>query len=278
MHPDDIDDIELDLLLEGVYRRWGYDFRDYSRATLRRRIKQHAQHLGLQTPGQLIAPALRDVEAFHALLQTFSVNVTEMFRDPPFYLSLRKNVIPLLRTFPYIKVWHAGCASGEEVMSTAILLHEEGLYDRATIYATDINDTALERAKEGIYPLEVFKNFAANYQAAGGKGSLMDYIHADDTHAIVDRRLTKNVTFALHNLAVDGVFSEMHLVICRNVLIYFNRQLQDRAIGLFHESLVNGGILALGSKETLHFSRLAPQFKALDDKWKIYRKHHGHAH
>ena len=195
-----------------------------------------------------------------------------MFRDPEFYHTIREQVIPYLKTYPFIRIWHAGCATGEEVYSLAIVLKEEGFYDRATIFATDFNVEALEKARQAIYPLEAMQEFTANYQRAGGTRAFSDYYRTGYDAAILDAALKKNVTFANHNLVTDGVFSEVHLVLCRNVLIYFDKTLQNRVLGLFHDSLVHGGILALGSKESIQFSQVAEAYEPLSSKWKIYQK------
>jgi chemotaxis protein methyltransferase CheR len=220
----------------------------------------------------LIGSVLYDEAFAHKVILEFSVAVTEMFRDPTFYVSVRKNVIPYLKTFPFIKIWHAGCASGEEVYSLAILLQEEGLYERSTIFATDFNEVILEKAREGIYPLKDIRQYSANYARAGGQASFSDYYHAQYDSAIIDRTLKRNITFASHNLVTDGVFGEMHLIFCRNVLIYFDRPLQDRVLQLFDESLEHGGFLCLGTKESLDFSSVSGHFKGADTQEKIYQK------
>jgi chemotaxis protein methyltransferase CheR len=202
----------------------------------------------------------------------FSITVTEMFRDPNFYCSFRKNVVPYLKTYPFIKVWHAGCATGEEVYSLAIVLQEEGLYERATIFATDFNEPVLEKAREGIYALKDIRQYTTNYQQAGGSRSFADYYHAQYESAIMDQSLKKNITFASHNLVTDGVFGEMHLIFCRNVLIYFDKTLQNRVLNLFNESLNHGSFLCLGTKETLEFSQVVDSFKTIDGRARIYQK------
>ena len=205
---------------------------------------------------------------FYAL----SVTVTEFFRDPLFYRVVRDQVVPLLKTCPFINVWHAGCATGEEVYSMAIVLKEAGLYDRARIYATDINGKSLHLASEGIYSVDDMKEYTVNYQKSGGKGSFSDYYHAKYRLAMMDPALKKNVVFSVFNLTADEVFSEMHLVFCRNVMIYFDRTLQDRVLGLLHDSLVDNGTLCLGSRESLKFSGVADRFHAISDKWRVFRK------
>lgn len=273
-----IENIEINLLLEAIFQRYGYDFRNYAKASIKRRILSFlAIHPKLiksddDNISQLIPKILYDEDLFQELLQYFSITVTEMFRDPEVFKILREKVIPYLKTFPHVRIWHAGCSSGEEVYSMAIILKEEGLYDKTTIYATDFNDEALNIAKKGIYKLEQGKEFSKNYQKSGGKKSLASYYHAQYDAIIIDKSLRKNVTFSNHNLVLDGSFGEMHLIICRNVLIYFDKTLQNRIFSLFDESLCDNGFLALGSKETLNFSNVEKDFTAFDKKWKIYQK------
>ncbi len=264
--------IEVDLLLEAIYRRYGYDFRSYARASIERRIRQFMTSSGCATVSEMIPQVLHDREFFSRLIRYFSVAVTELFRDPSVYRSVREKVVPILKTWPHVKIWHAGCATGEEVYSLAIVLKEEGVYDRATIYATDFSDTALERAREGIYETSKLQEATRNYQQAGGKRSFSEYYHARYEAAVMDASLKERIVFSNHNLAMDGVFGEMHLVLCRNVLIYFNSDLQNRALGLFTESLVHGGYLCLGTKESLRFSEVSDCFEVIDDKARIYKK------
>ncbi|MBD1553800.1 protein-glutamate O-methyltransferase CheR [Pseudomonas typographi] len=265
-------DIEIRLLIEAIYLKYSYDFRDYSGASIKRRI-QHALHqFDCRTVSALQERVLYEPAMFMQLLQYLTIPVSEMFRDPEHFLALRREVVPLLKTYPSLKVWVAGCSTGEEVYSMAIMLHEEGLLDRTMIYATDINPTSLERAKQGIYSLENIRAYTRNYQLAGGQSAFSDYYTAGYEHAIMDSRLRRNVTFADHSLATDSVFSETQLVSCRNVLIYFNRKLQDRAFGLFHDSLSHRGFLMLGSKETLDFSAYSDAFETLSKPERIYRK------
>jgi chemotaxis protein methyltransferase CheR len=206
------------------------------------------------------------------LLQDLSITVTEMFRDPGFYLALREKVIPILRTYSFIKIWHAGCSTGEEAYSMAIVLKEEGLYDRSTIYATDFNQLALERAKEGVFTTELMKEYTNNYQKAGGKESFSEYYTSNYDRVILNQSLKKNIVWANHNLVTDSVFAEVHLILCRNVLIYFDKDLQNRVQTLFCNSLTNGGILCLGSKESLRFANVADHYVELDKKEKIFKK------
>jgi chemotaxis protein methyltransferase CheR len=272
MKKQELEAMEIDLLLEAVFRRYGYDFRSYARASVERRVRQFLSTVGGASVADLIPKVLNDEGFFSRLARMFSISVTEMFRDPFVYRAVREKVIPLLRTWPHIKVWHAGCATGEEVYSLAILLKEEGLYDRATIYATDFNDEVLERARGGVYEIGTMKEATQNYQQAGGKESFSEYYHAQYEAAAMDNSLKEHLTFANHNLTVDEEFGEMHLVFCRNVLIYFNRDLQNRALGLFTESLVHGGFLCLGTKEDIQFTEMSKQYEVVDAKAKIYRK------
>ena len=269
---DQTEDIEIELLLEGVYRRFGYDFRGYNRAHVKRRLLHRLASLGLSSVSQLQHKILHEDLFFQVILRDLSINVTEMYRDPTFYKKLRTEVIPLLKTYPYLKVWHAGCSTGEEVYSVAILLLEEGLLDRTQIYATDFNPQVLEVAKKGIYPVSRIKEYTYNYQVAGGKHSFSNYYTARYDSVIFDLDLKKNIVFAEHNLVTDHVFAEVNLIICRNVLIYFNKQLQNRVVKLFTESLVKGGYLGLGSKENLMFTEVFNAFEVVDSKEKIYQK------
>jgi chemotaxis protein methyltransferase CheR len=272
MHTEEIEEIEITLLVDALFERYGYDFRNYARASLKRRIRNFAGKSKFASISAMIPVLLRD-ESFGAqLIHGLSVALSEMFRDPEFFRTLREQVIPYLKTYPYAKIWHAGCATGEEVYSLAIVLQEEGFYDRTTIFATDFNGAALETARQGIYPLEKMQEYTANYLSSGGSGVFSRYFRTGYDAAILDPALKKNITFANHHLATDSVFSEVHLVVCRNVLIYFDKNLQDRVLRLFHESLVHGGVLALGSKESLQFTQVVDDFKVLSSKWKIYQK------
>lgn len=266
------EDIELQLLLEAIFQRYGYDFRSYSVASLRRRVDQHLLIARYKHMGELIHAILHSGEAFGALLSFLTINVTEMFRDPDFYQAFREKVVPVLRTHPFIKIWHAGCATGEEIYSMAILLEEEGLYDRCQIYATDIDKEVLEKARKGIFSVADLRKYTENYQKAGGRRSLSDYYTAKYDNVIMEPRLKKNVIFADHDLATDQVFGEMQVIFCRNVMIYFNRELQNRVFQLFHDSLDIGGTLCLGNKESLRFATCAEQFDVIDKAQRIYRK------
>lgn len=267
-----VEDIEIDLLLEAIYQRYGYDFRSYTKASIRRRIMHRLGLSGMDNVTRMTERVLRDREFFVSLLNDLTVNVTDMFRDPEFYLAFRREVVPMLKTFPFLKIWHAGCATGEEIYSMAILLEEEGLYDRSIIYATDIDKNVLASAKKGIYPISSMRQFSENYRAAGGKGSLSDYYTAKYDGAILDQRLKRNIVFADHDLVTDQVFGEMNVILCRNVLIYFDRELQQRVFRLFFDSLDMGGVLCLGTKETLRYSGLEEAFESIDERLRIFRK------
>jgi len=272
MNDAELFDLELRLLLEAVYQRYHYDFRDYALASLRRRMRHAMARFECDNMGALQHRLLHEPETFALAMQYFTVQVSEMFRDPAYFRMLREHAIPVLRTYPSIKLWIAGCSTGEEVWSLAILLQEEGLLDRAIIYATDINPDALEAAETGAFALDRMAQFSRNYLEAGGTGSLSDYYSTGYGSVVFDRRLKRNIVFADHSLATDTVFSEVHLVSCRNVLIYFQRALQDRAIGLFHEALVHRGFLGLGSKESLQFGEHADEFEACAREQRLYRK------
>lgn len=265
-------DIELKLLLEAIYLKYQHDFRDYSLASLRRRMTQAKADFGCATLSELQGKILYDRAAFARLLQYLTVQVSEMFRDPLYFKALRERVLPVLSTYPSVKIWVAGCSSGEELWSLAIMLEEEGLAGRTLLYATDVNPQALRVAAEGVYPLDRIAGFSKNYIAAGGKRSLSDYYHAAYGAATFSRSLKKQVVFADHSLATDSVFSEVHLVSCRNVLIYFNEPLQNRATGLFSEALVRRGFLGLGSKESMRFNGHVGDFDEFDGPARIYQK------
>ncbi len=270
--PKNNEHIEIELLIEAVYRKYGYDFRNYARASLRRRIMHRLALDEIPSITEMQHRVLTDIRFLETLLLDLSINTTEMFRDPTYYSVLRTEVVPILRTYPSFKIWHAGCSTGEEVYSTAIVLKEEGLYERAIIYATDFNEAVLKKAKEGVFPIDLMRQFTTNYQKSGGKEEFSKYFISNQRAVMMDKSLRKNVMFADHNLVTDGVFGEMNLIMCRNVLIYFNRQLQDRVIRLFRDSLVHRGILCLGSKETLQFSDCAQDFRSLVEKERIYEK------
>jgi chemotaxis protein methyltransferase CheR len=265
-------DIELPLLLEAVYRKYHYDFRGYAAASLKRRVTQAMERFGCRTLSQLQDRVLHEPALFPALLDYLTVQVSEMFRDPQYFRALREKVVPLLRTYPSLKIWIAGCSTGEEVYSMAILLQEEGLLERSLIYATDINSGALERAQAGIYDAARIGGFTDNHRKSGARNSLSDYYTAAYGKAMFDKSLRTNVVFADHSLSTDSAFSEVHLVSCRNVLIYFDRQLQDRVLGLFRESLCRKGFLGLGAKESLRFSSHSYAFSDFVRNDKIFQK------
>jgi chemotaxis protein methyltransferase CheR len=268
----DLEKLEIELLLEGVYRHYGFDFRSYAYASLRRRVHRRVHAEGLTTVSTLQDRVLHDRAVMERLLIDLSVNVSAMYRDPNFYKVFREKAVPLLKTYPYIRLWHAGCSTGEEVYSMAILLEEEGLYERSRIYATDINELVLQKAKEGIYPLDKMKEYTQNYLRAGGSRAFSEYYTAMYDGALFKPSLMRNVVFAQHNLVTDRSFSEFNVILCRNVMIYFDKNLQDRVHELFYDSLVNFGILALGSKESMKFSKHEGAYEALDTKEKIYRR------
>ncbi|MFE3847801.1 CheR family methyltransferase [Flavobacterium sp. LB3P45] len=272
MHYKDTSDLEILLLLEAIYRKHGYDFRQYSQAHIRRRIMNRMAISGFADVSQMQSKVLNDEEFASELLQDLSITVTEMFRDPTFYRSLREKVIPILKTYPFIKIWHAGCATGEEAYSMAILLQEEGLYDRTTIYATDFNQLALNRAKEGIFSNKMIKEYTVNYQLSGGKESFSSYYTSSYDNVIMNQSLKKNIVWANHNLVTDSVFAEVNLILCRNVLIYFDKNLQNSVQTLFYNSLINGGVLCLGSKESLRYSDLYSEYQEMDNKQRIFKK------
>ena len=268
----DLERVEIELLLEGVFRHYGFDFRSYAYASIRRRLWKRVEAERLSSISELQALVLHDSAAMDRLLLDLSISVTAMFRDPDFYRIFRQDVVPLLRTYPFIRIWHAGCSTGEEVYSAAIVLEEEGLLDRARIYATDINDNVLKQAKAGIFPLTRMQEYTENYIRAGGTRSFSEYYTAMYDGALFSPSLTRNTVFSQHNLVTDRSFSEFHMVFCRNVLIYFDRALQDRVHSLFYDSLVMFGILALGSKESLRFSQYEDCYEMLHVKERIYRK------
>lgn len=266
------EEVELDLIVEAIYRRWHYDFRSYAEASLRRRLAGAMRRFGCPTLSALQGRLLREPAVFTALLDDLTVQVSELFRDPPYHKALRDEVLPHLRTYPSLKVWCAGCSNGEEAYSLAILLREEGLLARSMIYATDINPRALVAAEAGVYDADRMPGFIDNHRRSGGKGSLLDHATVAYGRVVFDKALRRNMVFSDHSLATDSVFAEMHLVSCRNVLIYFDRELQDRAVGLFGDSLVRRGFLGMGSRETLRFSAHADAFEEFSGANRIYRK------
>jgi chemotaxis protein methyltransferase CheR len=268
----DLERIEIELLLEAINRRYGFDFREYAQASLKRRLwrRIHAEHL--TSVSGLQEKVLHDPACMERLLLDLSINVTAMFRDPTFYAAFREKAVPLLRTYPFSRIWVAGCSTGEEVYSLAILLGEEGLYERARIYATDINEAVIERARLGVFPLDKMQEYTQNYIRAGGKRAFSEYYTSAYDGAQFDRSLIGNVVFAQHNLVSDRSFNEFHAIVCRNVMIYFDRSLQDKVHGLFHESLATFGVLALGHKESIKFTRFAGSYEELDADERLYRK------
>ena len=265
-------EIELKLLLEAINLKYSYDFRHYSQASMKRRVVQAMNRMKCPNLLVLQEKVLQDSACFYDLLQFFTIPVSEMFRDPSYFLALRERVIPILKTYPSLKIWVAGCSTGEEVYSLVILLQEEELLERTILYATDINPRSLDKAEKGIFDLEDIQKFTRNYQRSGGKSSLSDYYTADSDSVKFNSALKKNVSFANHSLVTDAVFSETQLISCRNVLIYFDRELQDRAFGLFHESLCRKGFLGLGSKETIQFSQHAKYFDPFAKVDRIFQK------
>lgn len=269
---EEVEVIEIELLLEAVYRRYGFDFREYAPASLKRRLRRRMHAEGLSTLTQLQDRLLHDSASMERLLLDLSINVTAMFRDPSFYIAFREHVAPTLRTYPFTRIWCAGCSTGEEVYSLAILLHEEGLYDRTRIYATDINEQVLDTARAGVFPLDKMKQYTQNYIKGGGTGEFSGYYVAAYDGARFGRSLTENVVFAQHNLASDRVFNEFNVIVCRNVMIYFAKALQDKVQRLFYESLDTFGVLALGHKESVAFTPFADSYEIVNAAERIYRK------
>jgi len=265
-----LEDLEIRLLLEGVWSCYGYDFREYALTSIRRRVRFFMEEEGLSTVTSVQDRVLHDPLALRRFLRALSVNVTAMFRDPGFYRALREVVVPVMRTYPAVRIWHAGCATGEEVYSVAILLREEGLYDRCRLYATDINDAVLRQAQRGELPLSSMRENTRHYIEAGGGHGFARWYKTRDDRAVLDPELRRNIVFAQHNLATDGSFNDFHLVVCRNVLIYFNRALQDRVHRLLYDSLVRFGFLGLGLKETTRFTPHEAHYEELPER--LYRK------
>ncbi|WP_155212739.1 CheR family methyltransferase [Fulvivirga aurantia] len=265
-------DIETRLLLEAIFHRYGYDFREYNVSSIKRRFEQHFKEDKLNSISEMIPKVLHDRTYFNELLFDMSVTVTEMFRDPELYRIVRERVVPTLQTYPFINLWNAGCATGEEAYSMAILLHEEGLLSRSQIYATDINMRSIEIAKRGIIPISRMKHYTDNYNKAGGTRSLSDYFLSQYNGAKINNALKKTITFSGHNLVMDGVFAEIHMIICKNVLIYFNKQLQNKVLKLLTESLCLNGFLCLGDKESLEFTEVRKYYEVVDKEAKIYQK------
>jgi chemotaxis protein methyltransferase CheR len=265
-------DVEFKLFIDAIYHMYHYDFRGYAPASLRRRLKTAMNRFDCRTLSQLQDKVVHDPAVFPALLDFLTVQVSEMFRDPAYFLALREQVVPLLRTYPWLKVWVAGCSAGEEAYSLAILLHEEGLLSKTIIYATDINTGTLQKAAAGVYGVERIAGFTANHHKSGARSSLSDYYSAAYGRAVFNKWLKDHIVFSDHSLATDSVFAEVQLVSCRNVLIYFNRTLQDRALGLFREALCRRGFLGIGAKESLRFSAQADAFVEFAPAERIYQK------
>ncbi len=259
-------------MLEAVYRQYGYDFREYAFASLRRRVWRRVHEERLASITALTDRLLHDPACMGRLFSDLSISVTAMFRDPSFYVSFAEHVVPQLQTYPFTRIWVAGCSTGEEVYSLAILLAENHLYDRTRIYATDINQLAVDQARQGVYPLDRMQEYTENYIKAGGKRSFSEYYVAAYDGALFDARLSENVVWAQHNLAQDRSFNEFQAILCRNVLIYFDKALQNRVQGLFYESLARFGTLCLGKKESMRFSAYEDSYEVVDPEAKIYRR------
>jgi len=269
-----IEQLEIDLLLEAIVRQYGFDFRGYARSSLKRRVRAAVAAEGLATVAGLLEKTLHDEGCLERLLLGLSVNVSAMFRDPGFFRAFRERAVPLLRTYPFIRIWQAGCSMGEEVYSLAILLQEEGLYDRCRIYATDMNEIVLKKARDGIYPLDVMQKYTANYIASGGTATFSDYYTAAYDHVILRDSLRERVVFSQHNLVSDGVFNEFDVILCRNVMIYFTQPLQERVLDLFSRSFATFGLLGLGSHESLRFLAKDHEYEQLEAGEKLFRRSH----
>jgi len=267
-----VEDLEIQLLLDGILHRYGYDFRNYAPASLRRRIRGIVEKETLPSISALQERILREASCMSRFITSLSVPVTAMFRDPSFYRALRSEVVPMLRTYPFVRIWHAGCSTGEEVYSLAILLVEENLYERCRIYATDLSDATLQRATKGIYELSRMRDYTHNYQLFGGQNEFSSYYTADHERVIFSPRLRKNIVFSQHNLVSDGPFNEFNLILCRNVMIYFDRSLRDRVLKLLDSSLCRLGVLGIGRKETLENSAISSRYGELPSKVRLYRK------
>ena len=272
MPHEDLEDLELELLLEAIASHYGYDFRGYARASIKRRMWRRMLEEQLATLSGLQERVLHDPACMDRLLLDLSINVTSMFRDPSFWAALRDKIVPLLRTYPFVRIWNPGCSSGEETYSLAILLREEGLEDRARIYATDINAVVLDHARNGVFPLDRMQEFTSNYLAYGGRSSFSDYYKVYGDRARFEPSLVEHSVFAQHNLVSDDSFNEFNLIVCRNVMIYFDRKLQDRVHDLFYRSLARSGVLALGHKESIRFTTHAGAYEELDAQEKLYRR------
>ncbi|WP_078543904.1 CheR family methyltransferase [Litchfieldia alkalitelluris] len=268
----DLEKIEIELLLDGIYRYYGFDYRNYNLSSIRRRLWHRIKIEQLTTVTELLNKVLHDPKVMEKLLADFSINVTEMFRDPSFFKAFRQKIVPYLKMLPSIRIWHAGCSSGEEAYSMAILLYEEGLLHKTRIYATDMNDNIINIAKKGRIPIQRMKAYTSNYVAAGGIREFSEYYTADLQDVILNEDIIKHITFAQHNLVSDSSFNEFHVVICRNVMIYFDRGLQERVHQLIYESLALNGFLGIGSRESLTYTKIEHLYKAVDKTEKLYQK------
>ena len=275
MDAGELEDVEIRLLLEGLQRVYGYDFRDYAEASIKRRLSHWLAESAFATFSQAQSDLLRDPQLFASLLQGITVNVTEMFRDPAFFKAIREQLVPFLKTYPFVKIWHAGCATGEEAYSMAIVLNEEGMAGRYRMYATDIDEAVLQRAQEGVLPMAEMQSYTRNYQKSGGRASFADYYTARYDRAILSAELKAGIVFAPHNLTSDAEFGEMNVVLCRNVMIYFKPALKERCLRLFDASLLPGGFLCLGLKETLDGRETRGAYQELAPGLRIYRKRYG---
>jgi chemotaxis protein methyltransferase CheR len=272
MARDDVESLGIDLLLEGIHRHYGYDFRAYARGSLTRRIRNRAREEGVGTATGLLDLVLHEPDAMQRLLYDLSINVTSMFRDPAFYRVFRDRVVPMLKTYPFVRIWNAGCSTGEETYSLAILLEEAGLLDKTRIYATDMNEAVLDRAAAGTFPIEKMQQYTGNYIEAGGTRAFSEYYQAGFGGARFSPTLTENIVFAQHNLVSDRSFNEFHAIVCRNVMIYFDKKLQDDVHDLFHASLVTFGVLGLGSRETVRGTRHEHSYEEVDGAVRLYRR------
>jgi chemotaxis protein methyltransferase CheR len=269
---DQLEQIETTLLLEGIYRRYGYDFRNYASASIRRRVLNFARNEQVATISALQERILHDPAVMDRFVLSLTVNVTAMFRDPLFYKAVREKVVPILKTYAFVRIWDVGCSSGEEAYSLAVLLAEEGVYDRCRIYATDMNEAVLRKAKAGIIPLAKMKEYTDNYLHAGGLNAFSEYYTAKFDHAILHNSLKRNLVFAQHNLVTDQSFNEFQLILIRNVLIYFNDTLRQHVLQLLHNSLTRHGVLALGRRETLKYTSFEHMYEEIDGKEKLYKR------
>lgn len=269
--PTELEQIELQLFLDGVFGRYGWDFRDYAPASMRRRVRQCLADEKVETVCALLDRVLHDPACTNRCLATLSVNVSGMFRDPEFFAAFRKHVVPALKNLRMVRIWHVGCSTGEEVYSMAILLREEGLHERSRLYATDMNEAALAKAAKGVYPLDAMQEYTGDYQKAGGQRAFSEYYTASYGNAVFQEGLRKNIVWAQHNLATDGSFNEFHVILCRNVMIYFNRALQNRVHELFHQSLARPGFLGIGARESIRLTPHEDSYEEIDGS-RIFRR------